>query len=291
MFGLLNINKPTGVTSRSVVDRVQRLVRPARAGHAGTLDPLARGVLVVCVGPATRLVEYVQRMPKQYRGTFVLGCSSPTEDTEGEVTALPDPPRPGRDEIARAAASLVGRIEQRPPAYSALKTGGKRAYDLARAGKPVELRPRLITVHSIEVVSYEYPHVVLDIRCGSGTYVRSLGRDLAESLETAAVMSGLVRTAIGGFRIEDACAPNGLTAENLPGHLLPAAVAVADLPQIELTSAEVRDVANGRSILRHQIDENAAEIAAVDRAGSLVAILVFRGTGRWGPARFFGPRA
>src|SRR5437868_5550844 len=139
MFALLNVNKPAGITSRDVVNRLQRLVRPAKVGHAGTLDPLATGVLVVCLGQATRLIEYVQQMPKTYHGTFLLGRESDTEDIEGDVKELPNAPRPSRAEIDAALPQFVGRIEQRPPAYSALKVGGERAYDKARRGEAVVL--------------------------------------------------------------------------------------------------------------------------------------------------------
>ena len=182
------------MTSRRAVDLVERLARPAKAGHAGTLDPLATGVLVVCVGAATRLIEYVQRMPKRYRATFLLGRQSPTEDIEGEVTELPDAPIPTLDEIAAAAGRFVGRIAQRPPAFSALKVAGRRAYKLARAGQPPQLAPRPVEIFAAEIKSYQYPELVMEVECGSGTYIRSLGRDLAESLGTAAVMSALVRT-------------------------------------------------------------------------------------------------
>ncbi len=127
MFCLLNVNKPSGVTSRDVVNRVQHLVRPVKVGHAGTLDPLATGVLVVCLGPATRLVEYVQRMKKSYRGTFLLGRESETEDVESDVTLLAAAPVPSRHEIQATLKAFVGQIEQRPPAYSALKVKGQRA--------------------------------------------------------------------------------------------------------------------------------------------------------------------
>ena len=202
--GVVVLNKAAGMTSRAAVDVVKRLVQPARTGHAGTLDPLATGVLVVCVGAATRLIDYVQRAAKRYRGTFLLGRSSPSEDVEGPVTLLADAPRPSLDVIQAAAVRLTGEILQRPPAFSALKIGGRRSYDLARAGQMVEHQPRRVTIHGIEVVDYAYPDLVLDIHCGSGTYVRSLGRDLAESLGTSAVMSGLVRTAIGDFTLDTA---------------------------------------------------------------------------------------
>ena len=199
MFGLLNVHKPAGITSRDVVNRIQRVVRPVKVGHAGTLDPLATGVLVICLGSATRLIEYVQRMPKHYRGTFLLGRKSDTEDIEGEIEVLDAAPQPSIDEIHAALPQFVGTIRQRPPAYSALKVGGKRAYQLARAGQEVQLAARPIEVYSLSLQHYEYPEIVLDIQCGSGTYVRSLGRDLADGLGTGAVMSALERTAIGDF--------------------------------------------------------------------------------------------
>src|SRR5215213_4779856 len=141
-FGLLNVNKPPGVTSREAVDRVERLVRPAKAGHAGTLDPLATGVLVICVGQATRLIRFVQRMPKRYRATFLLGYSSESDDTEREVVAIPNAVVPTRSMIDFVLPQFLGEIQQRPPAYSAIKVAGRRAYKLARRGKEVELAAR-----------------------------------------------------------------------------------------------------------------------------------------------------
>jgi len=286
-YGLLNLHKPSGMTSRQTVNVVQRLVRPAKVGHAGTLDPLASGVLVVCTGAATRLIEYVQQMPKMYTDTFLLGRSSPTEDVEGEVAELDNPPVPTREQIAAAAEKLVGRIEQRPPSFSALKVDGRRAYKLAREGRPIELEPRPVTVYRIEMVKYEYPELVLEIECGSGTYVRSLGRDLAESLGTAAVMAALTRTAIGVFRIEDAVAPHRLTRTTLAAHLQPALRAVAALPRIELSAAEVVEIGHGRTIRPAEFRCDAEQIAAVDAAGQLVAILAGRARGQLGPLRNF----
>jgi len=293
MCGLLNLNKPVGMTSREAVDRIQRLVRPAKVGHAGTLDPLASGVLVVGVGAATRLLEYVQQMPKRYTGTFLLGRHSPTEDIEGEVTALSDPPVPTREEIAAAAQALCGRIEQRPPAFSALWVGGRRAYELARKGKQVELEPRDVMVYRIEVVDYQYPQLMLDVECGRGTYIRSLGRDLAERLGTAAVMSALKRTAIGGFRVEDAIDPGAITRENLANHLLPPLRAVEQLPRVQLTADDVARLRNGLTIAlpkgdgggrsveaRREVRPDSlppspvpGQLAAFDPAGRLVAVV------------------
>jgi len=286
MFGLLNIDKPTGVTSRDVVDHLQEILRPLKVGHAGTLDPLASGVLVVCVGQATRLIGYIQQMPKRYEGTFLLGRTSDTEDIEGSVTELTEPPRPTREQIQAALPALVGEILQRPPAYSAIKVHGQRAYHLARRGQAVELEPRRVVVHAIQIVAYEYPKLVLDIQCGGGTYVRSLGRDLAVSLGTAAVMSALERTAIGRFRLEDACQPHALDAENVAAHVLSPLLAVKHLPTLKLNSDEVARVASGLTI-RSSRRQSAPEIAAVDPAGQLAAILVPRGKFQLGPERTF----
>jgi tRNA pseudouridine55 synthase len=283
--GLLNLNKPPGPTSREMVDLVERLARPAKAGHAGTLDPLAGGVLVLCVGAATRLIQYVQRMPKRYTGTFLLGRHSPTEDVQGEVVALPSPPVPAPEQLAAAAAALTGPIQQRPPAFSALKLAGQRAYDLARQGRPVELSPRPVMVYAIEISRYEYPELVLEIECGGGTYVRSLGRDLAESLGTAAVMSALVRTAVGPFSIQEAVDPRQLTAENLASHLRPLSAAVEMFPQVVLSAEEVGRIRNGLTIRREPAVADAEELAALDADGRLVAILRPRGPALWGPSR------
>jgi len=285
--GLLNLNKPAGITSRRAVDQVQRLCRPAKVGHAGTLDPLACGVLVVCVGAATRLIEYVQRMPKQYTGTFLLGRTSPTEDIEGEVTELQGPPVPTLDAIVAAAGALTGEIRQRPPAFSALKVGGRRAYDLARQGRPVDLEPRRVTVYSLTVEAYHYPRLTLRVECGAGTYVRSLGRDLAESLSTGAVMSDLVRTAVGGFRIEEAIQPEVLSPGAWRQHLRRPVAGVGGMPRLALSGAEAARIRHGQTIEKTVPEADAEELAALDADGRLVAILARRGPGRLGPIRTF----
>ncbi len=248
LCGLLNLNKPAGVTSRRVVDMVQRLARPAKAGHAGALDPLATGVLVVCVGGATRLIEYVQRMPKQYVATFLLGRQSATEDVEGDVAELPNAPVPTHGQIEAAAQRFTGRIVQRPPAFSALKIRGRPAYKLARQGQPVALEPRPIEIYRIAVKAYQYPELILEIECGRGTYVRSLGRDLAESLGTAAVMSALTRTAIGGFRLQQAVDPRELAADNWRAAIQPPLQAIGQLRRVQLSAEEATRIRNGLTI-------------------------------------------
>lgn len=286
LFGLLNINKPAGWTSRDVVNRVQRLTRPHKAGHAGTLDPLATGVLVVCVGQATRLIEYVQAGRKQYRATFLLGRESDTEDIEGEVRLLADPPQPTRDAIAQTLPRFLGPQMQRPPAYSAVKVQGKRSYDLARQGKAVELAARPIEVFNLRLIGYCYPELVLDITCSGGTYVRSLGRDIAQALGTAAVMSGLVRTAVGPFSLHDTCQLDQLFPETLGDWLLPAAEAVAHLPHVTLDEEQIVRIVQGK---RLELSETptTAELAAFDHRGQLVALLEHVTGATWKPGKVF----
>jgi tRNA pseudouridine55 synthase len=274
-FGLLNLNKPAGITSRRVVDRVQRLVRPDKVGHAGTLDPLASGVLVLGIGQATRLVEYIQEMSKRYSATFLLGRTSTTEDVEGQVTELAGATPPARAELERAARELTGEIEQRPPIFSALQISGRRAYELARAGQPVELAPRSVRIDRLEIVRYEYPELSVEVECGGGTYVRSLGRDLAERAGTGAVMAALVRTAIGAFTLADAIEPEALSADNLADHLLSPLLAVRGrMHEIALSSAEIERVARGLTI--HLSLAPGDRLAVLDPQGRLAAILARR---------------
>ena len=278
LFGVLNIDKPTGPTSREAVDRVVRCVRPTKVGHAGTLDPIARGVLVVCLGPATRLIQFVQRMPKTYTAEFQLGVRSPTDDVESATAPLIDPPRPTLAAIQAACQQFVGQIPQRPPDFSAAKVRGQRAYALARKGASFELPPREVVVHSLAVVRYEYPQLELEITCGSGTYIRSLGRDLADNLGTAAVMTALCRTAIGHFRQCDALPIDEVSADSIAGCLQPATSAVSELPQRVLSESEVLRLARGQSIRDAAAggQPTEEEIAGVDSQGELVALLVRR---------------
>lgn len=282
--GLVNLHKPRGISSRAAVDVVKRLVRPAKTGHAGTLDPLASGVLVVCVGAATRLIEYVQDMRKCYSGTFLLGRESDTEDIEGEVRLLAGAKEPGQSELEDAAAHLVGEIQQRPPAYSALKVQGRRAYDLARAGKQVDLAPRPVTIYRLEIKRYLYPELTLEVECGSGTYIRSLGRDLAERVGTSAVMSVLTRTAIGPFRLADAWSPEQLTLDDLAEWLQPPLAAVPYLERLTLTAAELERVRNGLRMSRSAL-RLTGEVAALDESGDLRAILAAEPDGTLRPLR------
>ncbi len=281
MNGVIIINKPAGISSRAAVDVVKRLLpKKTKLGHAGTLDPMATGVLVVCIGRATRLIEYIQRMRKQYRGTFLLGRSSRSLDIQEPVTVLESPPVPTAEQFELSLKDFTGEISQVPPEFSAVKVNGKRAYALARAGDSFELKPKMVQIHQLKLDLYEYPEFVLNIECGSGTYVRSLAHDIAKSLGTNAVMSALVRSAIGGFLIEDGLdiGSGKIEEAEIRERLLPMSMAVTELPSIELSSSELIEIQHGRKIskranLAGEIPDSSDEIAAFDDQKNLIAIL------------------
>lgn len=205
MDGLLVIDKPAGMTSRDVVNIAQRwFPRRTKLGHTGTLDPLATGVLVLCVGKATKLADRIQALGKSYRTRILLGAASDTDDADGQIVPNPNAHPPSLEAIRAALPSFIGSIEQLPPAYSAVKVGGRRAYDLARRGKEVTLQPRIVRIDAIELMDYSWPRLELAIDCGKGTYIRSIARDLGTILGVGGLVETLRRTRVGPFTTEEA---------------------------------------------------------------------------------------
>jgi len=204
MDGILNINKPCGETSFSVVARVRRLSGERCVGHAGTLDPEATGVLPVCLGRGTRVIEFLTEATKAYRAQIELGVATDTYDASGKVTQRGDPSGVGREQLESTLASFCGLIQQIPPMYSAVKYGGKRLYQLARAGIEVERKSRSTRIYGLELVDWQSPVVTIEVVCGKGTYIRSLAHDLGQALGCGANLKSLVRLRYGVFDIEDA---------------------------------------------------------------------------------------
>ncbi|WP_373649380.1 tRNA pseudouridine(55) synthase TruB [Schlesneria sp. DSM 10557] len=246
--GVLNIDKPEGLTSREIVNHVDRLVRPAKVGHAGTLDPLATGVLVVCVGHATRLVTLAQEGRKRYLARFELGKTSDTDDITGTVDAGGEWTHLTEDDITRLLPLFTGRIAQVPPQFSAVHVKGERAYHLARRGETVEIEARPVDVYSLRLTEFQLPGIELEIECGSGTYVRSIGRDLGHRLGCGAVMTKLRRTAVGPFEVSDAITLDSLTPETIAASLQPALRIAQHLPQRVLSPQETVSVRRGQAI-------------------------------------------
>ena len=269
MFGFFNVHKPPGPTSFDLIRQLRRrLGRKVKLGHAGTLDPFAEGVVVICAGRATRLAGYVQDQPKCYEAQLTLGATSTTDDPEGTITPAPTARAPSEHAVREVLARFVGTIQQLPPTYSAVHVPGGRAYELARAGRKVDLRPRTVTIHRIELRGYEYPLLELAVTCGRGTYIRSLARDLGQALGTGAYCSRLVRTAVGPFKLEQSIRPERLQPER---DLLAPLTALAHLPQVTATAEQAEKLKLGRAIPG---DAPAGEVAVVDSSGRLLAVAV-----------------
>lgn len=282
------------MTSRDLVNVVQRrLPRKTKVGHAGTLDPLAQGVLVLGVGPAVRLVPYVQQQAKHYQATFRIGSSSISGDLEGEITEFPDLPPPTRDQLENAARELTGQIEQIPPAHSAIWVDGQRAYRRIRAGEEFEMPSRTVQIDALEITRYEFPEVDLNIVCGSGTYIRTLGIDLAVKAGSTAVMSFLSRTGVGPFLLENSVSIDTLKEDELESHFLPAALATQHLPCIQVTANDATRLGHGLCLDEKHPDitfpnpvQDTSDVAAMTEDGHLRAI-IRRKRDQWCPYRVF----
>jgi tRNA pseudouridine55 synthase len=283
--GILILNKATGVTSRKVVDQVARLLPRIKVGHAGTLDPLATGILIVCIGAATRLVENVQDLPKSYRTLVRLGARSDTLDADGSIEHVAAPRVPSLIEVQEAIVPLVGMVAQKPPAYSALKVQGKRAYDLARAGQALELAARPVRIDRITVLRYAWPDLELDIDCGGGTYIRSIARDIGDWLGCGGYVETLIRTRTGPFTLEQAVDPLALSAESLHGLLRPALDAVPTLPRLVLDASQVVAITQGKRLstrdLQAELPTDAGPLAMLNSEGTLIALGEFDPEHQW----------
>ncbi len=271
--GILNFNKPRGRTSFSVIGLVRRGTGVRRVGHAGTLDPMAEGVLLVCVGPAVRITEYLMDLPKVYRGTVHLGVETDTYDAEGQVVATHDV-NVSEDALREALAAFTGEIEQRPPAHSAIKISGRPAYERARKGEKIELALRKVNVYRLNLLRFEPPEVEIKIECSRGTYVRSLAHDLGQSLGCGAHLSALTRTRVGPFRVEDAldeAALESAFAEGTwPDALQPIDCGLTQLPALTVPIEDEKDLRHGQPA---RIDDE----QALRSAGPLSDALPVRG--------------
>jgi tRNA pseudouridine55 synthase len=284
--GFLNVDKPSGPTSHDVVNSVRRALSIKKVGHTGTLDPLASGVLIICIGQATRLSEYVMASTKRYRAHIHLGVTTDTYDAEGKIVTEHPIDHLQREDVERALPGLIGSIEQFPPMYSAIKQDGRKLYDLARAGKIVDREPRRVRIDSIEIVEWSLPQLVLDVTCSAGTYVRSLAFDLGEVLGVGAHLAGLVRLASGKFMLEDAVTlPALLDSSDWQRHLLPMDYPLSHLAEVQADITEADHVIHGRPFGSTEAPDGC--LARVyDHARSLIAIAKSDGS-RWHPHKVF----
>lgn len=270
-FGIVNINKSKYVTSRAVVNVVQRLIKPAKAGHAGTLDPMATGVVLVCVGRATRLVSRIQRLPKTYRTTFIFGQTSDTDDATGTVQTI-DAVLPSRSDIESLLPDFTGEIEQVPPAYSAVHIDGKRAYKLARRGEDVRLKSKQVTVSRFELLRFDGAEAEFEIECGSGTYIRSLARDMGQRLGCGGLMSELERTQVGPFTAAAGLCPGGgadprveVTLADVTSVLVSPLLALPGIPRRRCSDSEAELVRRGHAVSANESLPRDIDVALLHR--------------------------
>jgi tRNA pseudouridine55 synthase len=298
MDGILVVAKDPGFTSHDVVALVRRLSATRRAGHGGTLDPFASGVLPVFLGLATRLVEYHMADDKAYRATVCFGATSETDDRDGELVPGTGP-APTREAVESALPAFRGHIQQRPPDYSALKVGGRRAYQLARQGTPADIPPRAVTISRLELVHWddsdpERPTVVLEVQCGAGTYIRALARDLGEKLGCGAYLGALVRSASGPFNLAAARSLDEIRRAAAKGPaalaklLLPIDAGLDAIPETPLTADEIAAISRGQQVkpVSRPHAEPGARLRFVAEDGSLIGIGSWKG-GRLVPEKIF----
>lgn len=271
--GILLVDKARGPTSHDVVDEVRRALKAERAGHAGTLDPMASGLLVILLGRATRLALYLEAHDKEYVFTVRLGLATDTDDAAGRTIEERDASGVNREAVESASARFRGRIRQRPPAYSAVKVEGERAYRKARRGEAVEIPEREVEVHELELVSFDPPEATLRLRCSKGTYVRSIARDLGAALGCGGCVTSLRRTASGPHRVEQAIELAGTSDERLSAAVRPMEDALVHLPAVDLGEGEARKFLHGS-----ELDlEPPAALVRVRHEGRLLGVGEARG--------------
>lgn len=290
MAGVLNINKPSGPTSHDIVARIRRVTGIKRVGHAGTLDPLASGVLVVCVGSATRVIEYMADWPKSYRATAVLGAETDSEDVTGEIIREAECSHVTREAFEAVLPRFTGKILQVPPMVSAVHHNGRRLYELARAGQVVERAPRPVEIYSLRVLDFtpgERPSFAIDVSCSGGTYIRTICADIGKALGCGGYMNSLVRTGVGNLRIEDSVTLEEIEFAASEGRLQeimhPVDEVLSGMPVLEVSHLDEGFVMNGviLAIGRFEVRGSAPEIGESVRihsqGGRLIAIGIVRG--------------
>lgn len=272
MDAILNINKPPGMTSFAVVSKVRRLLNIKKAGHAGTLDPMAVGVLLVLTGRATRLSQFLMGRPKEYLATIKLGIETDSCDLEGQVIRQCEVPMLDRNSVATVLSEFVGDIIQRPPAFSAIKIGGQPAYKKARKGEAVDIPERQVLVDAIDLIGLTADEITIKVRCSKGTYIRSLARDIGQGLGSCGTLAALTRTAVGEFRLEQALELEGITARD--GVSMDQALVF--MPEVIIDSSGYQRTKHGNNITVNEKGERDIYYR-IKYDGQLVALGQFKG--------------
>jgi tRNA pseudouridine55 synthase len=281
-YGLLNLFKPSGPTSRDCVNRVAKCLGQSKIAHAGTLDPFAQGVLLILVGPAVRLMDETHLLDKEYVASFQIGQRSPSSDLETECERVPLPLEVDLDAIRGRLPRFIGRIQQVPSAYSAIRVDGKRSHKIARQGKPLQMPSRNVTIHELELLESDLPEMRLRIRCSTGTYIRTLGSDLAKSLGSDAVMTHLIRTRVGPFEAASAIALDALADPIADDHLRPAIEALTGWESWHVEDSLLRRILDGQRLSDEDVPRvSGGRLAVLDTRNILRALLKRLSDGTW----------
>lgn len=279
--GVIAVNKPAGMTSHDVVQTVRRISREKRVGHTGTLDPSAIGVLVLCLGQATRVARYIEGADKEYTAIMRLGVATDTQDAEGRVIETTSCSLPDQNTLLQVMQTFIGEIDQEPPAFSAIKISGVRSYKLARQGIARPIPSRRVTVHAIKLISYENFLVTFTVHCSKGVYIRTLCADMGKALGTGAHLASLIRTRSGRFRLEDAVSLDSLGDLGKSGNVRAALISIddslPDFPVANVNGPDARKIACGNAIpwpTGHHIDRKNARLRVHNPPGRLIAIAV-----------------
>ena len=294
LSGILNFNKASGMTSHDVVACVRKVIGQRKVGHAGTLDPMATGVLLLCLGQATRVSEYLMASDKEYRALIRLGITTDTYDAEGQITGQAKTDSITRVQVERELGRLTGSLEQIPPMYSAIKHKGTPLYRLARRGQTVARKPRKVEIKDVELLEWEPPELEIQVHCSKGTYIRSLAHDLGQRLGCGAHLVGLTRTASGRFRIEQAITLEELEqafAQGEGAHWLhPLDIALEAFPAVTVDQTTERKIIFGQRVpLPEMLETPMCRVYAA--GGRLVALLRYHSDGLWQPHKVFGQRS
>ena len=287
MNGVLLVDKPSGMTSHDVVNRIRKAAGLRKVGHTGTLDPAATGLLLICLGAATRLSEYLTGMDKEYMGTLKLGLTTDSYDSDGTILEESDVPELSEKELSGLLAPYTGTIEQIPPMVSAVKVGGKRLYTLARKGEVVERPTREVMVSRFEILEWDSPLATFVVQCTTGTYVRSLCHDIGQDIGCGAILASLRRTVVGSHHVDDAIPLDDLKNPGNVEERLLSMGSVLSMPSVTVTPQGHRMVLSGNQINPNQLTEDAPEeqglVQIKSRSGELLALadLEHRSTGTW----------
>lgn len=273
--GFLVINKAAGLTSHDVVGEIRTITDIKRVGHTGTLDPFATGVLIIPIGPATRLMQYTHDLPKAYQASITLGATSDTDDITGKITTTSKTSIPTKEDVEKVLEKFSGEIEQIPPTYAAIKIDGKKLYEYAREGKEVEKKPRNITIYSLTLIDYKYPIVTIEATVSAGTYIRSLGRDIGQALQIGAYVSQLHRNAIGSFTDKQAVELKSLKAENWLEYLHDAKELVAHLPSLILNNKNITALQQGKEIICPKHMGSLAMLAILNKNQAVMGVVEY----------------